>query len=210
MKISSFGKVVRGKDHKICEDGIFLNKKMKLFAVADGVTVPSGGKDAAEKSLKYLKRFFKGNLVESFEKTNKKIIDDRAKKFVGYTTLTAVKIDEGIAKIANVGDSPAYLVYSGRIVPISGTDKIFGTQALSQAIGEQKIVVHYSEEKIGSGNYILMMTDGISDVLSKEEILNIFAREKKPENIAKRILGLAEKKQTVYNDDKSIIVIQIL
>jgi serine/threonine protein phosphatase PrpC len=210
MKISSFGKVVRGKDHKICEDAIFLDKKMKLFAVADGVTVPVGGKDAAEKSLKYLKKYWKGNLVESFGKLNKKIIEDRTRNFIGYTTLTAIKIDEGIVEIGNVGDSPAYLVYSRRIVPISTMDKIFGTQALSQAIGEQKIIVHYSEEKIGSGNYILIMTDGISDVVGREEILNIFSKEKKPENIAKRILGLAEKKQTVYNDDKSIIVIQIL
>jgi serine/threonine protein phosphatase PrpC len=210
MKVSSFGKVVKGKDHKICEDEIFLDKKIKLFAVADGVTVPSGGKDAAEKSMKYLKKFWKGNLIESFAKLNKKIIEDRTKKFVGYTTLTTVKIDEGIAKIANVGDSPAYLVYSGRIVQISGIDKFFGTYALSQAIGQQNIDIHYSEEKIGSGNYIVMMTDGITDVLSREEVLNAFLKEKKPENVVRRILKLAESKPTIYNDDKSIIVIQIL
>jgi serine/threonine protein phosphatase PrpC len=210
MKISSFGKVVRGKEHKICEDAIFLGKRIKLFAVADGVTIPTGGKDAAEKSMKYLKKYWKGNLVETFEKINRKIIEDRTRNFIGYTTLTAVKIGEGIAEIANVGDSPAYLVYSGRIVPISATDKIFGTHALSQAIGEEKIEVHYSEEKIGSGNYILIISDGISDVLNKEEILDIFAKEKKPENITRRIMNLAEKKQTIYNDDKSIIVIQIL
>ena len=54
------------------------------------------------------------------------------------------------------------------------------------------------------------MSDGISDVINKEEILNVFAKEKKPENITRRIMNLAEKKQTIYNDDKSIIVIQIL
>jgi len=210
MKVSSFGKVVKGKGHKVCEDAILLNKKKSLFAVADGVTVPSGGKDAAEKSLKYLKKFWKGNLTESFEKLNEKIIEDRTRNFVGYTTLTAVQIDDGTAKIANVGDSPAYLVYSGKIVLLSAIDKLFGTHALSQAIGEAKINVHYSEEKIGSGNYILIASDGITDVLTTEEILRVFLKEKKPENIVKRILKLAETKQTIYNDDKSIIVIQIL
>ena len=210
MKIVSFGKVIKGKDHKICEDGILLDKKRKLFAVADGVTVPAGGKDAAEKSIQYLKKYWKGNLVEVVERLNEKIIDDRSKVFIGYTTLTAIKVDEGIAKIANVGDSPAYHVYSGRIVPIATMDKIFGTHALSQAIGEEKINVHYSEEKIGTGNYILIMSDVISDILSREEIVAVFSKEKKPEIIGKRILSLAEKKPTIYNDDKSIIVIQIL
>jgi serine/threonine protein phosphatase PrpC len=210
MKVSSFGKVVKGKDHKICEDALLLDKKRGLFAVADGVTVPSGGKDAAEKGIKYLKKFWKGDFVESFKKINKKIIEDRTRNFVGYTTLTAVKIDDEIAKIANIGDSPAYLVYSGKIVLLSAIDKLFGTHALSQAVGEEKINIHYSEEKIGSGNYILIMTDGITDVLTVEEILAVFSKEKKPENIAKRILKSAERKSTIYNDDKSIIVIQIL
>jgi serine/threonine protein phosphatase PrpC len=210
MRVSSFGKVVKGKDHKVCEDALFLDKKRNLFAVADGVTVPSGGKDAAEKSIKYLKKFWKGDFVRSFEKINKKIIEDRTKKFVGYTTLSAVKIDDGIARIANIGDSPVYLFYSGKLVLLSAIDKLFGTHALSQAIGEEKINIHYSEEKIGNGNYVIIMSDGITDVLSTEEILGVFSKEKKPENIAKRILSLAEKKQTIYNDDKSIIVIQIL
>jgi len=210
MRICSFGKAVKGKDHKVCEDAVLLDKRRKFFAIADGVTVPAGGKEAAEKSLKYLKRFFKENLAEAIQKTNEKIIDDRAKKFIGYTTLTAAKIDEGVAKFANIGDSPSYLVYSGRMIPIGSLDRIFGTHALSQAIGEENINAHYFEEKIGSGNYVILMSDGITDVLSKEEILSIFSKERKPEIIVRRILRAAEAKPTIYNDDKSIIVIQIL
>lgn len=210
MKISSFGKVAKGKDHKVCEDAILLDKKRKLFAVADGVTIPAGGKEAAERSLKYLKRFWKGNLVEAIKNVNEKIIDDRAKNFIGYTTLVATKIDEGVLKIASIGDSPAYIVFSGRMIPIGSLDRIFGTHALAQAIGEENINIHYSEEKIGSGNYVILMSDGITDILSKEEMLNVFAKEKKPEIIAKKIMKLAEEKPTIYNDDKSIIAIQIL
>ena len=210
MKISSFGKAVKGKDHKVCEDEILLDKKIKLFAVADGVTVPSGGKEAAERTLKYLKKFWKGDFVDAVKRANAKIIDDRAKKFVGYTTLTAIKIDEQMARIVSIGDSPAYIVFSGRMIPIGSLDRLFGTHALAQAVGEENINIHYSEEKVGSGNYVVLMTDGITDVLGKEEILNVFSKEKKPEMIAKRILRLVEAKPTIYNDDKSIIVIQIL
>ena len=210
MKVGSFGKVEKGKDHKVCEDAIFLDKKIKLFAVADGVTVPAGGKEAAERSVKYLKKFWKGDLIEAIKRTNEKIIDDRAKKFIGYTTLTAAKIDDGMVRIATIGDSPCYLIYSGRMIPMGSFDRIFGTHALAQSIGEENVNIHYSEEKIGSGNYILLMTDGITDVLSKEEILNVFVKEKKVDEIAKKILKLADKKSTIYNDDKSIIIIQIL
>ncbi len=210
MKIASFGKVVKGKDHKICEDAVLLDKKIKLFGVADGVTVPAGGKEAAEKSLKYLKKFWKGNLVEAIKKANEKIIDDRAKKFVGYTGLTAVKIEDEMLKVASVGDSPAYIVFSGRMIPIGSSDRVFGTHALAQAIGEENINIHYSEEKIGGGNHVVLMSDGISDVLSNEEILQLFSKEKKPDAICKKLLRLAEAKPTIYNDDKSVIVIQIL
>jgi serine/threonine protein phosphatase PrpC len=210
MKVASFGKVVKGKDHKVCEDAILLDKQRKLFGVADGVTVPAGGKEAAEKSLKYLKKFWKGDMIEAIKKSNEKIIDDRAKKFVGYTTLVAVKIEEGMLKVASIGDSPAYIVFSGRMIPIGSLDRIFGTHALAQAIGEENINIHYSEEKIGSGNYVILMSDGITDVLSKEEILHVFSKEKKVDAISKRLLKHAEAKPTIYNDDKSIIVIQIL
>lgn len=210
MRIRAFAKVVKGKDHKICEDSIFADKKIKFFAVADGLTNPIGGKEAAERSLKYMKKFWKGNLLEAIKKANEKIIQDRDKTTVGYSTITTVKIDEGIARIANVGDSPAYVVYSGRMIPIGNLDRIFGTHALSQALGEENVDVHYFEEKVGVGNYVIIMSDGITDVLEKEEILNVFLKENKPDVIGKRILKLAESKQTIYNDDKSIIVIQIL
>lgn len=210
MKIASFGKVVKGKDHKVCEDAILLDRKIKLFGVADGVTVPAGGKESAEKSLKYLKRFWKGDLVEAVRKSNEKIIDDRTKKFIGYTTLTAVKIEDGVLKVASIGDSPAYIVFSGRMIPIGSLDRIFGTHALAQAMGEENITIHHSEEKIGSGNYVILMSDGITDNLSKEEILQVFLKEKKVDAIGKKLVRLAEAKPTIYNDDKSIIVIQIL
>jgi len=210
MRIGSFGKVTKGKDHKVCEDSILLDKKRKIFAIADGLTTPSGGKEASERTLKYLKKFYKDDLVDAIEKTNEKIIIDRKKIAVGYTTLTAVKIDEGIAKFSNVGDSPAYVVHDGRMIPIGNLDRIFGTHALAQAIGEENVDVHYFEEKIGTGNYVILMSDGITDVINKEEMMHIFSREKKPDVIGKRILRLAESKQTIYNDDKSIIVIQIL
>lgn len=210
MKVSSFGKVVKGEDHKVCEDAILLDKKRKIFAVADGVTNPTGGKEAAERAIKYLKKFWKGNLVEAVKKANEKIIDDRMKNFIGYTTLTAIKIDEGILRIASIGDSPAYIAFSERMVPIGSIDRLFGTHALSQVIGEENVNIHYSEEKIGSNNYVVLMTDGVTDVLSKEEILNVFSKERKPEIIGKRIIKLAERKPTIYNDDKSIIVVQIL
>lgn len=210
MRIGSFGKVTKGKDHKLCEDSILMDKKRKLFAIADGVTNPSGGKEASERSVKYLKRFWKGDIVDAIKKTNEKIIEDRMKKIIGYTTLTAVKIEENSATFANIGDSPAYIVYSGRMIPIGNLDRIFGTHALSQVIGEENIEVHYFEEKIGSENFIILMSDGITDVVSKEEILQVFEKEKKTDIIGKRIMKLAESKQTIYNDDKSIIVIQIL
>jgi len=209
MKISVFGKSVKGKDHQINEDALLTDKKKNLFVVADGVTIPHGGKEAAVRSCKYLQKFFKGDLRECFQKINDRILKDAMKNVVGCTTLTAVHLDGNLLKVANVGDSPCYIANGEKIFRMTGNDRIFGTASLSQAIGQENISVHYSEEKVGVGSYIVIASDGVTDMMSKDEMFALIKKHKIPRNIVSVVLKKIEERPTIYNDDKTIIILQL-
>ncbi|MEM5801782.1 MAG: protein phosphatase 2C domain-containing protein [Candidatus Aenigmatarchaeota archaeon] len=116
MKLQIYGKSVKGKDHKENEDAFLINKRKNLFAVADGVSNPPGGREAAIKSLNYLNKFFKNNLHEAIKKTNIKIIEEKKKNpKIGYTTLTAVNIKNNNLEMAHIGDSSLFLIEENKI-----------------------------------------------------------------------------------------------
>ena len=116
MKLISFGKTVKGEDHLENEDAILVDDKLRLYAVADGVTLPYGGKEASERALKYLKSFFKGDLKKAIEIVNKKIFNDKTKNpEIGHTTITVCFIKENKIEIGHVGDSYAFIIRKNKL-----------------------------------------------------------------------------------------------
>ena len=208
MKLSVFGKSMKGNDHQENEDAMLIDRKKSLFVVADGLTNPHGGKLASVNSCKYLQKVFKGDLRDSFLLVNDIIAKERDKKSVGFSTLAATHVENGLIKVCNVGDSPIYIASENRIYRMSASDRVFGTASLSQAIGQETVNPHYSEEKFGVGSYAVISTDGVTDVLSKDEIFEIIKKHKVSKNIVYAILKKANERPTIYQDDKTIIVIQ--
>ena len=205
--MQAFGASIKGKDHIENEDAFLIDTEKNLFAVADGVSIPKGGKIAAKLAVSFLSKYFHGNLKESFELVNRRIFEMRIKKLCGFTTLTAVYIKNNRAVICNVGDSPAFIIRKGEIKQLAILDKAFAN-VLNQAIGEGNVNVHENEISLEKNDIILLVTDGISDVVSLDEILKITESYKTAKEICKAILRLAEQKEQVYNDDKTIVVIR--
>jgi len=208
MKIISFGASIKGNDHIENEDSFLSDDDLKLYAVADGVTFPGGGKKAADLSATFLQKLFSKNLLETFKKVNQKILDERKKNSaIGYTTLTAAHIEENAVDIVNLGDSPAYLVRNNQIQQIFQSDRFLG-HSLAQVIGSRFVFPHHTSKKVKKDDLIVLITDGISDVLSEEEILHL-VKGNDLEKIAKNILNEATKIPTIYNDDKTIVLVKI-
>ncbi|MEM7821843.1 MAG: serine/threonine-protein phosphatase [Candidatus Aenigmatarchaeota archaeon] len=208
MKILCFGKSVQGKDHEENEDNLLIDLELKLFAVADGVTIPKGGKKAAEKAIKYLKLLFEKDLKGLVEKVNEKILEEMDNDPVGYTTLAVAYIKNNILQTANIGDSSIFLIRD-KISLLTASDRIFGTHALTQAIGQEYLKVDFREEKLKKGDYIILATDGITDVLSEEEIFSAVKNLKEPKKIVDFLIEKAKDRPKVYEDDKTLIVIHI-
>jgi len=210
MKIISFGKTEKGEDHLENEDSILIDDKLRLYAVADGVTLPYGGKEAAERTIKYFKSFFKGDMKKAIETVNKKICEDKIKNpNIGHATLTAGFFKEKTVYIGHVGDSYAFIVKKNKIKEITTPDGVRGTGILLQAIGQLNINVHIYEEPLQKGDFVIISTDGVTDVLNNKEIFDIVKKCKEPREIVNALINETKKRARAYRDDLSVIVILI-
>lgn len=203
MIIEVYGESRKGEDHKENEDGLLINKDKNLFAVADGLTLPYGGKEASSRAIQYLDQFFTGDLEKAFEKTNEKINEDKLKiPSVGWTTLNAAYVkNDGIVEVANVGDSFAYL--------IEDEIKILLAPSLTYVIGQPKIVIDVWRRKIKQDELILLCTDGITGVAKENDIFDI-VKNNSIKNAVIKLLDYAEKQPTVYKDDKTAILLKLI
>lgn len=210
MRIASYGKSVQGKDHFENEDNLLIDEKLGLFAVADGVTIPRGGREASEKVMKHIRKLFSGDLKKAIEEANRKFVEEKYREsFEGYTTVVAAHLDGNILRVCNVGDSPAFLLRNGKIEILSRINRISETNSLTQAMGQDFVNVHSSEVKIETGDYIMLMTDGVTDVLGEIEIVDIANKFKNPKAIVEKIIKEVGKKPKDYDDDRTIITIMI-
>ena len=203
-----FGLSRKGKDHEENEDRFLIDREKSLFAVADGVSIPPGGGEAAKLACELLAENFQGDLKQAFCKVNQEVFKRRIEGKCGFTTLTALHVEGSKVLLCWIGDSPAFLVREGRIAFLTSFEDARGN-VLLQAVGEKSINVHEKVFEVRENDFIILCTDGISSVLSPESILFIVLAEKTPEEICKALVMEAEKRESAYRDDKTAVVLGI-
>ncbi len=208
MEYVVFGDSKKGTAHRENEDAILIDGIRNLYAVADGLTIPSGGKEASNRTMTYLKAEFDGKLKKAIEITNERLNKDKSMHDVGYTTITAAKITNDKLEIANVGDSPAFLIRDGKIRMLTVMDSFFDMN-LTQALGQPEVNVHVSMETLKVGDHIILASDGITKVLTEDELLDIVKKYQDPKKIVQETLLAASEEPQSYDDDKTMIIIYI-
>lgn len=149
---------------------------------------------------------------EANSRVYKKAISEE--KFIGMgTTLIASVIANKEVIIGNVGDSRAYIYSQNNLKQIT-TDNSYVQELLSRgiinseeaknhpkknmitrAIGTDEIVkVDYYHEEISEGDYILLCTDGLTNMVSDMEIKNILESSNDTKDCCKRLVELANYK----------------
>jgi protein phosphatase len=205
-----YGKSVKGKDHYQNEDGFLIIDEKKLFAVADGVSNPPDGRKAAVRTLSYLKKFFKNDLLSAVMRTNSQILDDKLKDpEIGYTTLTTTNIVNNRLKFVHIGDSSIFLIRKFGIEKLTKSHSLFGTSVLTQVIGMKEISPQTGEIELQNGDIIIICTDGITSVLNENEIKETSTKLREPKKIVEELIKSAEQKFQSYNDDKTAISIVV-
>lgn len=142
---------------------------------------------------------------------------DQAKQFAEFTgmgtTLVAVLIRGKIVHFVNVGDSRGYWIDEGGIHQVTvdhslvqvmvnrgeltpETAKSYpGKNLITRAIGTESVVnCDIFHRTAGKGNYILLCTDGLTNMVDDQEILFEVAHGQNKQQCCQRLLDIAIKR----------------
>ena len=191
-----------------------------LFVVADGMGGHQAGDYASryivENLVSYLQYTENSQIVpllrEAILKVNTMLYHEAKEKpeFSGMgTTLVAAVADENTLYVANVGDSRLYLVrdrirqvtkdhsYVEELVSLGRLER--GSKdykdkknILTRAVGtEDKLLVDFFEVGLEPGDFILMCSDGLSNMLEDVEMEEIVGSDLELEEKAEKLITVA-------------------
>ncbi len=216
---------------------IFLYKTNGSDSLLEMIFDGMGGENFGEKASFIAATEFKNNinsLISELEENvnrkevikkysnivNRKLVDINKKDNLGTsgTTLAGVFIKGNEALSFNIGDSSVLLFRDEKLTKISKDhvqnfkrDDNSYKGALVQYIGidlEDFYLTPYVEEfKIQSGDKIIICSDGITNMLNNEDIVNIVSRKKPLEGLVEELINESLKKGG--SDNMTINLIEV-
>jgi len=220
IAIESSGITDIGKKRSGNEDAFFVDDDLKLYVVADGMGGHLAGEVASalviDTMRDYMKRFDEGEEVEELEDIDETLSKEANRllssislanrgvnqvaqgnedcKGMGSTVSAAYFTDDTLI-VANVGDSPIYLVHDGGIELLSVTHNVISEQMainpeaakkldkrfhnmLTRGMGiEEAVEPDVCEIQCFNGDILVICSDGLSDNVSPDEIRDIVINE---------------------------------
>jgi serine/threonine protein phosphatase PrpC len=205
-----------GKKRKGNEDSLFLDDTLGLYVVADGMGGHRAGEIASQLVVKTISEYIqqsknngdgkKNNILNktlsreanqlltgiqlSNEVVHEASLEDEACRGMG-STVSAVYFSNGTFIVANVGDSPIYLIRDGKIKLISVIHTVLAEQTaidpanaerlgtefrhvLTRAMGtERSVKTDIYEIPCFKNDILVISSDGLSDKASPNEILKL-------------------------------------
>lgn len=209
--------------------------KKALFAVCDGMGGDSFGEEASLCAVKALFPAKKGRVREAAEyavyQANARLCEmmSRLGKRCG-TTLAALYIVDSTAICCNVGDSRVYLYRGGSLSRLSEDHskaqmlvrlgKLTESQArahrggheLTQYLGifEHELIIEpyfSSEIPLEDNDVFLLCSDGLTDMLSDDEIAEVISQSPDARAVKERLISAALEKGG--NDNVSVVALSV-
>lgn len=200
-------------------EGNFANGgKDSIFAVMDGMGGESHGEWAAlvtAQTLQQLAPLSIENIFTSIQQINLKICDkiqSSAARRIG-TTVVIAKIQNNQVDFINLGDSRGYLWHKETLTQCSNDHTEYQSQlnmgftvedlkrrrvsqgALTQHLGifpDELILEPYlASTQVVAGDKLLLCSDGLTGMVTDEEMTVIFQKELSPKETAHQLLELA-------------------
>lgn len=183
-----------------------VGKLPNLFVVADGMGGHRAGDRASsyavEVFLDNVKKERDKNPIRvirrSMERANARVLEEAhsQERYHGMgTTMVAATIVDGTLYVANVGDSRLYLINDGirqvtrdhslveEMIRAGGLTREEGRKhpdknVITRAIGvEKRVAIDFFDVKLKRGDRILLCSDGLSNMLTDEEMSRIIQGE---------------------------------
>jgi serine/threonine protein phosphatase PrpC len=219
MKLRSAALTDIGKVRLQNQDRPLHQPTLGLFGVADGVGGLPGGAEAAECAARSLVQTARAagsgrlDLVAAMETANAAVV--RLAQLVSPetgigTTVTCGVFRDGLARIAHVGDSRAYLLRGGRLTRLTEDHTVENAarqgltpvdyllqhpqsrNTLTRCVGQPTpLETDTSERTIEAGDRWLFATDGITRLMSEDELAALLGRDGTPETVLQALVALA-------------------
>ena len=217
----------------VFKSGILFKKQLK-FGVFDGVGGLEKGDVASKESAKYLSEKVKLtgeinriDMVNLVQKLNNNLvsIQNDLKAYKMMTTLIIGYLCNNTLNVINVGDSRGYY-YNGETLKKISVDDTYRNKLLKErkySIEEinQMDVTHIITNSLGVKNFdknkahtfsinlskndiIIVMSDGVSDLIKEKEFVKLFNEKKTTKSISKEIESIVLKRGA--HDNYSFIV----
>lgn len=197
-----------------------VGKLPNLYLVADGMGGHKAGGFASKYAVETIVEEVNSNkdeevfsvlyqaIIEANYKIRRKAAEDESMAGMG-TTLVAATVMGDVLRVANVGDSRLYVVNEEikqitidhslveEMVRMGGLDREQARNhenknIITRAIGAQPSVnPDFFEVNLKKGDRIFMCTDGVSNMLTDEEILNILNEDGTEEEKIEKIVAVA-------------------
>lgn len=204
-----------------------------LYAVADGMGGAKGGEVASQLALETIEERFRagdGSLESQLEEANRTVFEkaagDQRLRGMG-TTLTAALIAGGAAHLAHVGDSRAYLSRAGALRMLTRDHTLVNQMVAEGEISEAEAEVHphrnvltrvigtepevdVDVDDVGllEGDRLLLCSDGLTTMLTKDQIKAILESGGAPQEAADRLVRAANRAGGL--DNITVLILDVL
>ncbi|NLO36051.1 MAG: protein serine/threonine phosphatase 2C family protein [Clostridiaceae bacterium] len=223
--VYAFGRLVNTGQRASLVRSAAQDDPLQLFAVADGLDGAEQGARAAETALALLGAFSERLPVQQdffawartyLDQANRSIgqLLDQDPGLIGGTTLTAILLHDQSAYTLSVGNSRAYLYRDGSLTRLTRDDVTWtdDVRHLTRWLGMQDGEIraedgNLSRTGLQRDDVLLLTTDGITDLLSDEELAACLAA---PDAFVQRIGRIRDRAlHKGAPDDFSLIGIRI-
>ena len=237
LELQPFGVTDTGKVRQNNEDALLVGEgeDETLFVVADGIGGFEAGEVASSLAVDVLKDLQPDEPFQAaIGEANRRIVaagrGDEKLSGMG-TTVVAIRFGgtqrEPVAEVAHVGDSRAYLMRGGDMNPITEDHSLVAElvrsgdltrdqaaehpqkNLITRALGaDEEVDVDTTLLPIGTGDRILLCSDGLSDLVSETGISEILAESPNdPKRAARGLLSAAL--DAGGNDNITVVVVDV-
>ena len=185
------------------EDSYYINEDCGLYVVADGMGGHEHGQLASRIAVEQFSSLAEGHCPEAFSLEDMRRLFTQANAAVYRrqealqsgimgTTLTAVIVDGDTMYLGHVGDSRLYLLHDGELLQLTmdhsyyaelirqGTENVHmenrQKNVLLKALGpEQEVEGQFLQQRLTTGDMLLLCTDGLYNFVPTEEMQQLLA-----------------------------------
>ena len=215
MKLIPGGATDQGQVREANEDGYVVDRRLQLFAVADGMGGHRAGEVASATALEALRAAVASGtgigdaITNANAAVHGKATGDEDLHGMG-TTLTAVVPDGNGVLVGHVGDSRAYLLRDGELRQLTTDHSLVEELVREGRLTEEQAAVHPQRSIITRalgvednvevdvypvpllpGDRLLLCSDGLTTMLRPQDISALLRRESDPTRAANLLVDAA-------------------